>query len=321
MTFIADVGSFDGRMRLTNVDWHPDLADPSSPRHQQLAASLGTELDSLLGSRYSDLAFHTTVAGFTEGSVVASFTIDVASRTGGSDAITAESILDAILDNLDTELGLLFGRFLVAPASVEVRPAGAASLASAAAPEEAEEESSLNELEQELETLEQKIFSKPGLESDIWTALLFGPDTDTSDQDDQAETATIEAETGAEEATTRLAEAEMDGADSDNNNRADQPPTLPAVDGGKSEQEEKQTDEMDSATETIYAFSEVEEETRTEYPEVTENMETNVEPIEFVFFKVSEDKNDDADDEALEVTTDDDMYLELNTVHSNIQNF
>ena len=316
MTFIADVGSFDGRMRLTNVDWHPDLADPSSPRHQQLAASLGTELDSLLGSRYSDLAFHTTVAGFTEGSVVASFTIDVASRTGGRDVITAESILDAILDNLDTELGLLFGRFLVAPGSVEVRPA------SAAAPEEAEEESNLNELEQELETLEQKIFSKPGLESDIWTALLFGPDTDTSDQDDQAETATIEAETVEEEATTRLAEAEMDGADSDDNTRADQPPALAAMDEGISE-EEKQfpTDEMNSATEIVYAFSEVEEETRTEYPEVTENMETNVEPIEFVFFKVSEDKNDDADDEALEVTTDDDMYLELNTVHSNIQNF
>merc|ERR1712079_705399 len=144
-------------------------------------------------------------------------------------------------------LGLVFGRFLVAPASVEVRPA------SAAAPEEAEEESSLNELEHELETLEQRIFSKPGLESDIWTALLFGPDTDTSDQDDQAETATIEAETVEEEATTRLAEAEMDGADSDDNTRADQPQTLPAVDGGISE-EEKQTDEMDSATEIVYAF-------------------------------------------------------------------
>ena len=234
---------------------------------------------------------------------MASFTIDVASRTGGSDVITAENIRDTILENLDTELGLLCGRFLVAPASVEVRPA------------EDEGESSLNELEQELETLEQKIFSKPGLESDIWTALLFGPNTDTSDQDDQAETATIEAETGAEEATARLADTEMDA-----NTRADQPPALAAVDGGKSE-EEKQTDEVDFATKTIYEFSEVEEETRTEYPEVTENMETNVEPIEFVFFQVSEDRNDDADDEALEVTTEDDMYLELNTVHSNIQNF
>ena len=234
---------------------------------------------------------------------MASFTIDVASRTGGSGVITAENIRDTILENLDTELGLLCGRFLVAPASVEVRPA------------EDEEESSLNELEQELETLEQKIFSKPGLESDIWTALLFGPNTDTSDQDDQAETATIEAETGAEEATARLADTELDA-----NTRAEQPPTLAAVDGGKSE-EEKQTDEVDSATETIDAFSEVEEETRTEYPEVMENMETNVEPIEFVFFQVSEDRNDDADDEASEVTTEDDMYLELNTVHSNIQNF
>ena len=236
---------------------------------------------------------------------MASFTIDVASRTGGSDVITAENIRDAILENLDTELGLLCGRFLVAPASVEVRPA------------EDEGESSLNELEQELETLEQRIFSKPGLESDIWTALLFGPDTDTdtSDQDDQAETATIEAETGAEEATARLADTELDA-----NTRAEQPPTLAAVDGGKSE-EEKQTDEVDSATETIDAFSEVEEETKTEYPEVMENMETNVEPIEFVFFQVSEDRNDDADEEASEVTTEDDMYLELNTVHSNIQNF
>ena len=303
MTFIAEVGSFAGRMRLTSVAWHPDLADPSSPRHQQLAASLGTELDSLLGRRYSSLAFHTTLAGLAEGSVVASFTIDVASRTGGSGVITAENIRDTILENLDAELGLLCGRFLVAPASVEVRPA------------EDEEERSLNELEQELETLEQRIFSKPGLESDIWTALLFGPNTDTSDQDDQAETATIEAETGAEEATARLADTELDA-----NTRADQPPTLAAVDGGKSE-EEKQTDEVDSATETIDAFSEVEEETRTEYPEVMENMETNVEPIEFVFFQVSEDRNDDADDEASEVTTEDDMYLELNTVHSNIQNF
>ena len=65
MTFIAEVGSFAGRMRLTSVAWHPDLADPSSRRHQQLAASLGTELDSLLGRRYSSLAFHTTLAGFT----------------------------------------------------------------------------------------------------------------------------------------------------------------------------------------------------------------------------------------------------------------
>ena len=67
MTFIAEVGSFAGRMRLTSVAWHPDLADPSSPRHQQLAGSLGTELDSLLGRRYSSLAFHTTLAGLAEG--------------------------------------------------------------------------------------------------------------------------------------------------------------------------------------------------------------------------------------------------------------
>ena len=80
MTFIAEVGSFAGRMRLTSVAWHPDLADPSSPRHQQLAGSLGTELDSLLGRRYSSLAFHTTLAGLAEGSVVASFRNSAANR-------------------------------------------------------------------------------------------------------------------------------------------------------------------------------------------------------------------------------------------------
>ena len=95
------------------------------------------------------------------------FKIDVMSRTDGSDVINSDNILDTIMDNLDNELGYLFGKFLVPPASIIITGEQTADQNIM----NREEKMEINDLEHQLETYEEEIFSKPGL--DIITDSMF----------------------------------------------------------------------------------------------------------------------------------------------------
>ena len=261
-----------------------------------------------------------------------SFKIDVMSRTDGSDVINGDNILNAIMDNLNNELGYLFGKFLVPPESVII-----------SVQETVDQDMNRDVikekkdgLEHQLVTYEEEIFSKPGLET--ITNLTFGITLD----DDELSTVTGELE-GTDEATPSelndpnliefVTTAKLAESDTQTESATEM---LPAADNveiittvfqstitDESPDNDKLDDWIESRTD-IYDLSEISVETRTEYYEAEVETERSLENMELVYFQSADDKldNDEASTSEYEATTDR-ISLELNTLQTtiNIQNF
>ena len=148
-------------MRITNVEWNSDLENKDSYRYQQLASIIQSELDNLLNEYYGNFAFSSRVQRFMPGSVIVLFEISASLETGGSDVINSDNILDAVVANLDKEFGYLFGKFTVAPGTVMISEKQSEPAIYLVLEEDTPE---IDTLEQQLESYESEIFSKPRLE-------------------------------------------------------------------------------------------------------------------------------------------------------------
>lgn len=310
------------------MGWNSDFQDSTTFQYKQLADILETELNSLLDNRFQKFAFNTRVQRITEGSVVVSFKIDVMSRTDGSDVINSDNILDTIMDNLDNELGYLFGKFLVPPASIII--IGEQTVDQNIM--NREEKMEINDLEHQLETYEEEIFSKPGL--DIITNSMFAK----SFGKNELSAAKVELE-GTNEATPselndlNLIEFVTTAKLAESDTQTESATVMwPAVDNveiittvsqsgitDESPDNDKVDDWIESQTD-IYDLSDISVETRTEYTEA--ETERSIENIELVYFQSSDDEldNDEANTSEYEATTDN-IVLELNTFQTNIETF
>lgn len=309
------------------MGWNSDFEDSTTFQFQQLADILETELKSLLDNHFPNFAFNARVQRMTEGSVVVSFKIDVVSKTDGSDVINSDNILNAIMDNLDNELGYLFGKFLVPPASVIIT--GEETVDQNIMNRDDKKE--IDDLERQLETYEEEIFSKPGLDT-ITNSML-------AKSSDEVSTATGELE-GTEEATpSKLNDLNLIEfvttaklAESDTQQTESATEMLPAVDNveiittvfqsnitDESPDNDKLDDWIESQTD-IYDLSDISVETRTEYYDA--ETERSIENIELAYFQSTDDEldNDEANTSEYETTTDS-ISLELNTFQTNIENF
>ena len=329
-TFITEVGYFDGEFKITNLGWNSDFQDSTTFHFQQLADILETELKSLLDNHFPNFAFNARVQRMTEGSVVVSFKIDVVSKIDGSDVINSDNILNAITDNLDNELGYLFGKFLVPPASVIIT--GEETVDQNIMNRDNKKE--IDDLERQLETYEEEIFSKPGL--DTITNSVFAK----SSENDEVFTATGELE-GTEEATPSklndlnliefVTTAKLAESDTQTESATEM---LPAEDNveiittvfqsritDESPDNDKLDDWIESQTD-IYDLSDISVETRTEYYDAEAETERSIENIELAYFQSTDDEldNDEAKTSEYETTTDN-ISLELNTFQTNIENF
>ncbi len=310
------------------MGWNSDFQDSTTFQYKQLADILETELNSLLDNRFQKFAFNTRVQRITEGSVVVSFKIDVMARTDGSDVINSDKILDTIMDNLDNELGYLFGKFLVPPASIIIT--GEQTVDQNIM--NREEKMEINDLEHQLETYEEEIFSKPGL--DIITNSMFAK----SFGKNELSAAKVESE-GTNEATPSelndlnliefVTTAKLAESDTQTESATEM---LPAVDNveiittvsqsgitDESSDNDKVDDWIESQTD-IYDLSDISVETRTEYTEA--ETERSIENMELVYFQSIDDEldTDEANTSEYGATTDN-IVLELNTFQTNIENF
>lgn len=306
------------------MGWNSDFQDSTTFQFQQLADILETELKSLLDNHFPNFAFNARVQRMTEGSVVVSFKIDVVSKTDGSDVINSDNILNAIMDNLDNELGYLFGKFLVPPASVIIT--GEETVDQNIM--NGDDKKEIDDLERQLETYEEEIFSKPGLDT-ITNSML-------AKSSDEVSTATGELE-GTEEATpSKLNDLNLIEfvttaklAESDTQQTESATEMLPAVDNveiittvfqsnitDESPDNDKLDDWIESQTD-IYDLSDISVETRTEYYDAETERS-----IELAYFQSTDDEldNDEANTSEYETTTDS-ISLELNTFQTNIENF
>ena len=312
------------------MGWNSDFQDSTTFHFQQLADILETELKSLLDNHFPNFAFNARVQRMTEGSVVVSFKIDVVSKIDGSDVINSDNILNAITDNLDNELGYLFGKFLVPPASVIIT--GEETVDQNIMNRDNKKE--IDDLERQLETYEEEIFSKPGL--DTITNSVFAK----SSENDEVFTATGELE-GTEEATPSklndlnliefVTTAKLAESDTQTESATEM---LPAEDNveiittvfqsritDESPDNDKLDDWIESQTD-IYDLSDISVETRTEYYDAEAETERSIENIELAYFQSTDDEldNDEAKTSEYETTTDN-ISLELNTFQTNIENF
>lgn len=323
-----EVGYFDGEFKITNLGWNSDFQDSTTFQYQQLADILETELNSLLDNRFPKFAFNARIQRLTEGSVVVSFKIDVVSRTDGGDVINSDNILNAIMDNLDNELGYLFGKFLVPPASIII--SGEETIDQNIM--NSDDQKGADDLEHQLETYEEEIFSKPGLET--ITDLMFGKTT----KNDEVSTTTSELG-GRDEATpselndpyliefvttTKLAESDTQTESATEMWPAeDNVEIITTVIQSTITDESPDNDKLDDWVESqtdIYNLSEISVESRTEYYEA--ETERSIEDMELVKFQSTNDELDNDEMNTLEYeATTDNMSLELNTFQTNIENF
>ena len=294
------------------------MEDSTTYQYQQLADILQTELNSLLDNHFQNFAFNARVQKFTEGSVVVSFKIDAVSKTDGSDVISGDNILNAIMDNLNSELGYLFGKFLVPPSSVII--------SGDIINRDGQDEEEINDLEHQLETYEEEIFSKPRLES--IPNLMF----DGQYENDEVSTTTEEG-TGKATATElndlNLIEFVTTAKLAETDTQTELVSAVGNVEiittllGSRITDESADKENIDNGIESrtdIYDLSEISDETQTEYyaPET----ERTIENIELVYFEASGDEldNEEANNSEYDATTDN-ISLELNTFRTNIKNF
>ena len=294
------------------------MEDSTTYQYQQLADILQTELNSLLDNHFLNFAFNARVQKFAEGSVVVSFKIDAVSKTDGSDVISGDNILNAIMDNLNNELGYLFGKFLVPPSSVII--------SGDIINRDGQDEEEINDLEHQLETYEEEIFSKPRLES--IPNLMF----DGQYENDEVSTTTEEG-TGKATATElndlNLIEFVTTAKLAETDTQTELVSAVGNVEiittllGSRITDESADKENIDNGIESrtdIYDLSEISDETQTEYyaPET----ERTIENIELVYFEASGDEldNEEANNSEYDATTDN-ISLELNTFRNNIENF
>ena len=250
--------------------------------------------------------------------MVVSFKIDAVSKTDGSDVISGDNILNAIMDNLNNELGYLFGKFLVPPSSVII--------SGDIINRDGQDEEEINDLEHQLETYEEEIFSKPRLES--IPNLMF----DGQYENDEVSTTTEEG-TGKATATElndlNLIEFVTTAKLAETDTQTELVSAVGNVEiittllGSRITDESADKENIDNGIESrtdIYDLSEISDETQTEYyaPET----ERTIENIELVYFEASGDEldNEEANNSEYDATTDN-ISLELNTFRTNIENF
>ena len=294
------------------------MEDSTTYQYQQLADILQTELNSLLDNHFQNFAFNARVQKFTEGSVVVSFKIDAVSKTDGSDVISGDNILNAIMDNLNNELGYLFGKFLVPPSSVII--------SGDIINRDGQDEEEINDLEHQLETYEEEIFSKPRLES--IPNLMF----DGQYENDEVSTTTEEG-TGKATATElndlNLIEFVTTAKLAETDTQTELVSAVGNVEiittllGSRITDESADKENIDNGIESrtdIYDLSEISDETQTEY--YASETERTIENIELVYFEASGDEldNEEANKSEYDATTDN-ISLELNTFRTNIENF
>ena len=267
--------------------------------------------------------------------MVVSFKIDAVSRTDGGDVINSDNISNAIMDNLDNELGYLFGKFLVPPASIIIN--GEETISQNIMNRDDQNET--DDLEHQLETYEEEIFSKPRLET--ITDLVFGKTTRNY------EVSTTTGELGRRDEATPselndpnliefVTTAKLAESDAQTERATEMWPTADNVEiittvfestvatvsqstiTDESTDNDKLDDWVDSQT-GIYDLSEISVES-TEYYEA--ETERSIEDMELVTFPSTNDEldNDEANTLEYEATTDN-ISLELNTFQTNIENF
>jgi len=323
-----DARYFDGKMRITNVEWNANYEDNRSYQYQQLADILQAELDTLLNGYYPNFKFESNILRFIEGSVIVVFEIKASLKSDGSDVIKEDNILDAIINNLEKELGYLFGKFIVSKESVQIQEKESASTTPVYIVLEGVEDE-VDSLEQQLEIYESEIFSKPNLEpipelineaktenniETVTTTTLAEKKTHSENSmslspSDTTATFVIEGNSIFNETTTTTTETNQDVIATAN----------PMMKFGTKDRDQL-SDDIESRTD-IYDQSEVsnrEVDAQSEYLE-TETDEND--KIELEYFKSSEAENELGFDSSEEITTDANInILELNTLQPNIIN-
>jgi len=323
-----DARYFDGKMRITNVEWNSNYQDNRSYQYQELADILQAELDALLNEYYPNFKFESNILRLMEGSVIAVFEIKASLKSDGSDVINEDNILDAIINNLEREMGYLFGKFIVSKESVEIQEKPSASTPIYVVLEGDEDE--VDSLEQQLEIYESEIFSKPRLEpiteliNDertennielVTTTTLAESRTHSKNSmslssSDTTTKIVIESNSIFNKTTpTTTTETNQDVIATAN--------TLMKLD---TKDRDQLTDDIESRTD-IYDQSEIsnrEVDVQSEYLETQSDKNDN---IELEYFKSSEAENEYEFDSSEQITTDANInILELNTLQPNIIN-
>ena len=310
-------------MRITNVEWNSDLENKDSYRYQQLASIIQSELDNLLNEYYDNFAFSSRVQRFMQGSVIVLFEISASLETGGSDVINSDNILDAIVANLDKEFGYLFGKFTVAPGTVMISEKQSEPAIYLVLEEETPE---IETLEQQLESYESEIFSKPRLEP--ITELIT---RDNTENDIEMVTTVTLAEiinpvvaltnsaTVGSNPTTSLAEIESNNTSHSTTTESNT--NLNIITSARMTVESEDSNQLvvdiESRTD-IYDQSELSGDTPSEYFETQTSINEN---IELEYFRSNDEVETNAENEdAEEEVTTDVNNLELNTVQTNIDN-
>ncbi|XP_019627938.1 PREDICTED: mucin-like protein isoform X2 [Branchiostoma belcheri] len=88
--------AFSGSIRITSVSFTPDLADTSSAAFKTLAASVKSSLDTMYSSQLGAAFQSTTVTGFTNGSVVTAYTVNMVSNSTVNSTSLAAALQAAV---------------------------------------------------------------------------------------------------------------------------------------------------------------------------------------------------------------------------------
>ena len=310
-------------MRITNVEWNSDLENKDSYRYQQLASIIQSELDNLLNEYYGNFAFSSRVQRFMPGSVIVLFEISASLETGGSDVINSDNILDAVVANLDKEFGYLFGKFTVAPGTVMISEKQSEPAIYLVLEEDTPE---IDTLEQQLESYESEIFSKPRLEP--ITELITRDNTENdievvttvtlAEIINPAVVALTNSATVGSNPTTSLADIDTNNANNSTTTESNTNLNIITTAGMTVESEDSNQLVVDIESRTdIYDQSELSGDTPTEYFETQTSINDN---IELEYFRSNVEVDNDAETEDAEEVTTDVNILELNTVQSNIDN-
>eukprot|EP00058_Branchiostoma_floridae_P010055 XP_002595543.1 hypothetical protein BRAFLDRAFT_259927 [Branchiostoma floridae] len=88
--------AFSGSIRITSVSFTSDLADTSSSAFKTLAASVESSLDTMYSSQLGAAFQSTTVTGFTNGSVVTAYTVNLVSNSTVNSTSLASALQAAV---------------------------------------------------------------------------------------------------------------------------------------------------------------------------------------------------------------------------------
>ncbi|XP_078664554.1 uncharacterized protein LOC144907404 isoform X1 [Branchiostoma floridae x Branchiostoma belcheri] len=106
--------SFSGSIRITSRSYTADLADPTSTTFKTLAASVKTALDDLYTSKLGDTFKGTEVVGFSNGSIVTDYTVNLEPTSTETAGSLSTALSEAIQDSGGS------GAFSFDPSSISV---------------------------------------------------------------------------------------------------------------------------------------------------------------------------------------------------------